>query len=171
MPRIERGGIRELVEDVSAKIDALSTGGLYHAILESDNVQVGDTADFGIKLWTADGEPVAEEDITAVGTYRVQRIRTGSDTTITAATPASKALGRVYVLYEFTAGNFTDEDIFYIVFSGIKIDIGDEEEEIPTQVVWGRIVQTETGVLALREDSDFGLEAIDDYLEGKVTDT
>lgn len=171
MPRIERGGIRELLEDLSAKVDVLSTGGLYYAATEGVRAAPGETLDIGIKLWDRDGEPLSETQVVAVGTYRVQRIRGGVDTTITSATAASKALGRVYCLYTFDATDFQEDDIYYIVFAGVEIDVGEDTESIPTQIVWGSISQEVSDeILDELQSTTYGLEAIKDTVDGVASD-
>jgi hypothetical protein len=106
-------------------------------------VEIDDGGEFSIELLNPGDVIIPVGSITA-GNYLIDRIRNNVLTPIVASTPASKAAGRIYCTYQFTAAaGWAVGDLFKITFSGGSVTIGGTTTAFPDAFFYGRISRDE----------------------------
>ena len=132
------------LEAIRDAIDGIEAG-VYTYCSKSGptEVEINDGAEFSIELLNP-GDAVIPADSITPGTYKIERIRDNVSDEIVAPTTASKADGRIYCTYQFTAADdWQAGDLFKITFSGGHVTIGGTTTAFPEAHFYGRIVRDE----------------------------
>jgi hypothetical protein len=143
------------LEAISGVLESF-VGGIFFDTFGPQHVIVDDSVALGIVLLDSTGGVISTGEITP-GTYTVHRIRAGVDTEIVTSTPSSEATGSVYLTYTFPGASWTVGDIFYTMFSGIKVTIGGVTTSYPTLFNFGQVVlvaDVEVTVGAIKTQTD-----------------